>query len=204
MKLFPILAMLFFSSALAQEGLYDPAPPANSAYVRAFNLDASSTELTVEKKNYGKLNTLSASAYLIVPEGKQNALVNKASQSLSFSAGKYYTLLLQGGKVQVMEDESNTNRAKALITLYNLTDSKNVGLKTADGKATVFKDVEIGKSKSQAVNGIKVALSVVNGNDTLQTFKETQLERGAAYSVFVTGSKGTYKAVWVQATTSTK
>ncbi|WP_034345584.1 alginate O-acetyltransferase AlgF [Deinococcus misasensis] len=203
-KLLWLVLSLSISQVHAQEALYDPAPPANSAYVRAFNLDASSTELTVEKKNYGKLNTLSASAYLIIPDGKQNVLVNKASQSLSFSAGKYYTLLLQGGKVQVMEDESNTNRAKALITLYNLTDSKNVGLKTADGKATVFKDVEIGKSKSQAVNGIKVALSVVNGSDILQAFKETQLERGAAYSVFVTGSKGTYKAVWVQSTTSTK
>lgn len=196
--------ILLLTSAAAQEGLYDPAPPANSAYVRAFNLDSSSNGLTVDRKDFGKINPLAASAYLILPEGRHNAVVNKDSQSVQFTAGKYYTLLLKGEKIQVLEDDRNTNRAKALITLYNLTDTRNITLRTADGKATVFKEVEIGQNKSQAVNGIKVALSVLNGSAVVQAFKETQLERGASYSVFVVGNKGQYKAVWLQATTNTK
>ncbi|GEM47008.1 alginate O-acetyltransferase AlgF [Deinococcus cellulosilyticus] len=198
------LGVVMGTVASAQEGLYDPAPPANSAFVRVFNPEKTGVDVAVDKKTYGKINAFAASSYQVIPEGNRTLTFNKENSALKFTAGKYYTLVLQANQVAVLEDVANTNRAKALITVYNLSDSKNLSLKTADGKVTVLKDIEVGKSKSQAVNGIKVALSVLNDTKAIEAFKETQLERGAAYSVFVTGSKGNYRAVWVQSTTTTK
>lgn len=198
-----LLGLMVVTSFAFAEDLYDPAPPADSAFVRLINGTNSEATATLGTK---KLTAKAAntSAYLVFTQGMPKLTFGKLTQDVHLDAGKFYTLALTGTsanpKVTVLEDAENTNRTRALINVYNLSTIAKVDLKTGDGKTAVIEGVTPGSSKSRAVNGIKVALSVYNGGKVMQAFKETQLERGAAYAVIVT-DKG---ATWVQSTTSTK
>lgn len=177
-----ILALTAFlvGTALAQEGLYDPAPPANSAFVRVAGLSTATLGGKAVTAQPG-----AASAYVVIPQGDFAAKIGSASSILKVEAGKFYTVVSIGGKLALLTDEAASNRAKALLTIYNLSKS-SVDLKTADGKTTVVAAIQAGASGSRAVNGITVDLSAFAGAKVLGTVKAVKLERGNAYALVVT------------------
>lgn len=177
-----ILALTAFlvGPALAQEGLYDPAPPANSAFVRVAGVPAATLGGKAVTAQPG-----AASAYVVIPQGNFAAKAGSASSTLNVEAGKFYTVVSTGGKLALLTDEAASNRAKALLTVYNLSKS-SVDLKTADGKTTVVTAIKSGASGSRAVNGITVDLSAFAGAKALGTVKSVKLERGNAYALVVT------------------
>lgn len=180
MKKILALTAFFLGTALAQEGLYDPAPPANSAFVRVAGLPAANLGGKAVTAQSG-----AASPYVVIPQGDFTAKVGTASSTLKVEAGKFYTVVSIGGKLALLTDEAASNRAKALLTVYNLSKS-SVDLKTADGKTTVVTAVKAGASGSRAVNGITVDLSAFAGSKALGTVKAVKLERGNAYALVVT------------------
>lgn len=187
-------ALSFISLAAAQEGLYDPAPPANSAFVRMVNAPAATLG--------GKAITAqpaAASAYVVIPQGTVAAKVGAVSGTFKVEAGKFYSVVSSGGKLALLTDEAASNRAKALLTVYNLSKTP-VDLKTADGKTTVVTAVKPGASGSRAVNGITVDLAGFSGTKALGTVKGIKLERGNAYALVVTDSGMTL----TQSSTKTK
>lgn len=178
-----MLTLLSASVAAAQEGLYAPAPPANSAFVRILNAPSATLG--------GKTVTApagAASTYVVIPQGEFTAKVGAASSPLKVEAGKFYSVVSNGGKLSLLTDQASENRAKALLTVYNLSKSSSVDLKTADGKTTVVTGVKPGQSGSRAVNGITVDLAAFAGGKTLGTLKGVKLERGNAYALVVTDS----------------
>ena len=189
------LSLLATATAFAQDtGLYAPAPPANSAFVRVLNVPAAtlgSSAVTADK---------AASPYVIIPQGTFNAKVGAVSGPLKVEAGKFYSVVSSGGKLALLTDQAADNRAKALLTVYNLSKAPSLDLKTADGKTTVVKDVKPGSSGSRAVNGITVDLAAFAGTKSLGTVKGVKLERGNAYALVVTDSGMTL----TQSSTKTK
>lgn len=198
-----LVAALGLGGAMAQDSLYDPAPPANSAFVRLFNDNTAPTDATLDTKTF-KGGSHNATPYLVIPEGSRAFAAGKVSASFAIKAGKFYTIVLGQGQAVLMEDLNNTNRTKSLVALYNLTDGSALSLKTADGKTNVLEGVVNNTNKAIIVNGVKIAFGVFGDGKSLSTLPETQLERGAAYSVFVTGTKDAPKVVWVQSSTSVK
>ncbi|WP_135230521.1 alginate O-acetyltransferase AlgF [Deinococcus fonticola] len=189
-----LTALTLLTAAAAQEGLYDPAPPANSAFVRVLNTPTGTVAgkaVTAEKA--------AASAYVIVPQGDFEAKLGTTAGKLKVEAGNFYSVMVSGGKLVLLKDQAADNRAKALLTVYNLTKAP-LDLKTADGKTTVVKDVKPGESGSRAVNGITVDLAAFAGSKALGTVKKVKLERGNAYALVVTDSGMTL----TQSTTKTK
>ncbi|GGK35887.1 alginate O-acetyltransferase [Deinococcus malanensis] len=183
--------------------MYAPEPPADSAYVRIVNVTGALATARIGNKSYSVKNAAS-SPYLVIPQGSPKLSAGRTSQTLNVAAGHYYTVALTGTasapKIVVFDDPTNTNRAKALIVLYNLSSRPGVNLKTADGKTAVIPGVVASRLGSRAVNGIKISLAAFQGTRPLATFKDVQLERSAAYSVVVT-NKG---AFWTRSTTSTR
>lgn len=191
-----LMLTLTLSTALAQDtGLYDPAPPANSAFVRV--IGAPSATLG------GKAVTATkdaASAYVVIPQGEFAAKVGTTTTKFKVEAGKFYSVIQNGSKVILLTDQAAENRAKALLTVYNLSKAVSVDLKTADGKTAVVTGVKPGESGSRAVNGITVDLAAFDKTKALGTLKGVKLERGNAYAIVVTDSGVTI----TQSTTKTK
>ena len=188
-------AALLLSFAAAQEGLYDPAPPADSAFVRVLNAPTAtlgSKTVTAEKG--------AASAYVVIPQGELTAKLGTVSGKLKVEAGNFYSVIAQGSKLVLLKDEGAENRAKAVLTIYNLSRAASVDLKTADGKTAVVTGVKPGESGSRAVNGITVTLAAFSGTKNLGSIKEIKLERGNAYALVLTDSGLTI----TQSTTKTK
>ncbi len=194
MKNLLLSAFLLSPVALAQDGLYDPAPPANSAFVRVINAPAATLGGKAVTAQPG-----AASPYVVVPQGDFAARVGTLSSTLKAEAGKFYTVITTGGKLALLLDQAADNRAKALLTVYNLSKS-SIDLKTADGKTAVVAAVKPGASGSRAVNGITVDLSAFVGDKALGTVKAVKLERGNAYALVVTETGMTVTA----STTKTK
>jgi alginate O-acetyltransferase complex protein AlgF len=183
MKPTTVMVLLLSSPALAQQdtGLYDPAPPADSAFVRVLNVTTGTLG--------GKAVTASsgaASAYVVIPQGSFDAKLGALSGKLTAVAGKFYSVFTSGGTLTVLTDQAADNRAKALLTIYNLSKRPTIDLKTADGKTSVISGVKPGSSGSRAVNGVTVDLAAFAGSTALGTLKGVKLERGSAYALVLT------------------
>lgn len=208
-SLFAVLAAVTLTVAglaYAEEDLYDPAPPADAAFVRAVHASAGAGAVTpdlggksVASVSYGEVST-----YVVVPMGQRSMeLGTGTSADLNVSAGSFYTVALGSGGVVSLEDPINNNLAKALLVFYNLSDQP-VSLRTADGGTTIVDTIAPGELGHRAVNPIEVALAAWGDSGAITSFDALQLERGAAYSVFVLGSGAEAKAVFTKNTTTTR
>lgn len=179
-KLLPLL--LLSGAVFAQDtGLYDPAPPANSAFVRVLNAPSAALgdkSVTAEKN--------AASPYVVIPQGEFTAKLGSFSGKLKVEAGKFYSVIHNGNKLVLLSDPSADNRAKALLVIYNLSKNPSIDLKTADGKTSVVSGVKPGESGNRAVNGITVDLAAFSGSKALDILKGVKLERGNAYALVLT------------------
>ncbi|WP_235610427.1 alginate O-acetyltransferase AlgF [Deinococcus aerius] len=189
----PLAAMLVMAtlstSAAQQEGLYDPAPPSNSAFVRVAGAPAATLGTRSVVADKGAVST-----YVVIPQGDVSVRAGAASQKFRVEAGKFYTVVLHGGKLSLLPDAPADNRAKALLVVYNLSSLPSVDLKTADGKTTVIQGVKPGESGNRAVNGITVDLATFAGPRSLNVMKAVRLERGKAYAIVVTDGGTTLTA----------
>ena len=191
--LLPLL--LFGSLALAQDtqGLYAPAPPPNSAFIRLINATRTPLKATLGGKS-ASAPKVGISSYLVVPQGKVSMTSGAAGVTLPLSAGKFYSAVWTGKTFKLLTDSNADDRAKALLTLYNLSSKPSLDLKTADGKLSVVSGVKPGSSGDRAVNGITVDLAAFSGTKALATFKGVSLERGNAYAVVVTDAGSSFTA----------
>jgi len=185
-KLLLPLALLLSSSALAQQGLYDAAPPADSAFVRVLNIPTATLGTKAVTAEKG-----AASAYVVVTQGQMAAKLGPTTGKFNLEAGKFYSVIQTGDKLVLLTDQAADSRAKALLTVYNLSKVASIDLKTADGKTTVIAGVKPGESGNRAVNGITVELAAFNGTKVLGALKSVALERGNAYAIVVTDSSMT-------------
>ena len=187
-KMLTAIAVLSgIASAQDLAGLYAPAPPPDSAFVRIINATAAPLSATLGSK-VATAPKAGISTYVVVPQGNVAAKVGAASNTLAVVAGKFYSAVWNGKTFRLMTDVSADDRAKAQLTVYNLSTKPALDLKTADGKRSVVGGVKPGESGNRAVNGITVDLAVFGGSKALATFKGAALERGNAYAIVVTDS----------------
>jgi alginate O-acetyltransferase complex protein AlgF len=183
--------------------LYDPEPPADSAYVRILVVNhASPVDLLIDGKvRSNKLSPGEVSDYLVLTGGKHSIALNPSgktsaltSYTLDVVPGKAMTLafasLKADSKPSIFEDKTNTNKLKSLVTAYHL-DSKSgaLNLQTVDGSTKVFNNLVFGASNSIQVNPISVELVAAKAGETQAAagLSKTKLSMAASanYSVFL-------------------
>lgn len=198
-----MFAFLLATFALAQDGgdvgLYAPAPPPGSAFVRVVNAGGASVSGTVGKYATGAVATGKASPYWAVPGGAVSITVGTKTQSVQAAAGGFVTVVSGlPGKTELVPlvDVVSANRAKASIVLYNLSSKPGVDLATADGAITLFTDIAPGAESMREVNALSVAFAVNGPDAPVTTFPVVTLERGVAYSVIVYETGGKLAATW--------
>ncbi|PYE52821.1 alginate O-acetyltransferase AlgF [Deinococcus yavapaiensis] len=178
------------SSAQTDDGLYEAAPPPDSAFVRLINTAARDVTATLGSAAVS-VPSGNPSPYRVVRQGNVVVASGAVRQTLRVAAGRFYSVVVGDGSPRLVEDPDVTNRGRALVVLYNFGEHERVDLRTADGKTTVLEDVKRGLTAQRLVNGVRVTFAVFAAGKAIETFREVELERGAAYSVVVTKTSAT-------------
>jgi len=196
-RLFAAVALAAFATS-ASAGLYPPAAPPGSAFVRVFNgTTQPKIPAQIGDKNVGDTAAMEASSYVFLPPGSYPAKIGGASQNITLQGSKCYTAALEnGGAVHLFEQDCFNSQLKSLLSVFNLVDGANVSLKTADGSQAVIENVAANASGHREVNPVKVNLAVYNGATKLADAKPVTLERGKTFSLFVTGSSSQPVLIW--------
>ena len=184
--------------AQGANGLYDPQPPANSAYVRFLLLPAlghAGWQLEVDGKvRVSTLNTGEPSVYLILsagthqiglrsPSGKQHPL-----PTIDALPGRATTMVLGAldSKPLVFDDKTSSNKLKAQLSIYHLGKEAPFDVLTADGQTKVFSHLAPSSMNSIAVNPVQVELiAAAVGDKTSLAKVSLNLTQGASYGLFL-------------------
>lgn len=181
--------------------LYDPLPPDDSAYMRAVLVPPAADGAIVldGKTRVAKLSARTPGEYLVVATGTHQLQVKPGGKSwpsakVDAAERGAYTVVFPSAsaKPYIFTDKTGTNRLKAMLAVYHVAaDAGAVDILTADGKTKVFSQIKPGAPAILEVNPIHVTLIVVSAGTSkpLATIS-LDMERGAAYSVFVLPAAG--------------
>lgn len=194
----PLGAAALFATATAGAGLYPPAAPPDSAFVRVYN-DTPQGKLGAQigDKSVPDPAPNDASAYVYVAPGQQPAKIAGKSQSLSLESKRCYTAAAKNDGVHLIDQDCFNSQLKALISVYNLIDGATLSVKAGDNGPAVVDGVASNDVGQREVNPVKANLAVFNGATKLADAKPVNLERGKAYSLFVSGSAASPVLTWV-------
>jgi Alginate O-acetyl transferase AlgF len=175
------------------DGLYEKPLDPNSAFIRIVmpgNTNASIMGRPVAVQDGG------VSPYYIVAPGAIAIATAMGDLTIEAAAGKFYSVLPGEGKPVSVEDELNTNPAKALLSVYNLSDGSDVDVFVPQAKVEAIKDTGSNTSKSVALKAPLTLDLVVrsNGKDMAQ-IDAVEFKRLSGVSIIVTGSGDAIKAV---------
>lgn len=193
-----VAAILLGSAAIATAGLYPPAAPPGSAFIRVFNATSQpKVAAQVGSKNLGDAAALGASAYAFLPPGQYPVKIGDATQNAALQGSHCYTATLESGsKIQLFDQPCFNSQLKALIAIYNMIDGTTLSLRTTDG-ATVVDSVAADASGQREVNPVKANLAVYDGSGKLADAKPVTVERGSTYSLFVLGTRSNPVLIWI-------
>jgi hypothetical protein len=199
-----VCALLLPASLWAETpALYDPQPPADSAYLRLLlTANASPAQVWVDDRlRLSGLAPLQPSDYLVLAAGKHSVRLQLGAAKAQFVfeavPGRASTAVVATvdakSTPQILEDKTGTNRLKAMITAYHFAPLGGpVDILTADGAAKVFANLAPCQSASLAVNPVAVELIVTRAGDKTPLAKlQLQLSAGGATSLVLTPAAGT-------------
>ena len=191
-------ALIAADAARADEGLYGPAAPPGSAFIRVFNGSGQSiVDAKIGAEDFNEIPPYDASEFTFVPAGSHTLTAGGAKQQLSLKADRFYTAAFMNGKFLVLDNERYGNRLKALVIVYNLAGTPDASLRTADGKTTVVEKVAPQSIGQREVNAIRTQLALYSGENRVASVKPIGLERGRAFSLFIAGTPDHPMPVWV-------
>jgi alginate O-acetyltransferase complex protein AlgF len=197
----PLLSALWLPATLAQTqgALYDPQPPADSAYLRVIVVSATKPfdVLLDGKTRVPALAAATPSDYMVVKAGKHQLTLrggapdSTAEVPLDVVAGRTVTVALDSLRPDVkpvlFQDRTNANKLKALLTVYHLTPGLGpVDMLTADGATRVFSGVAQGASASLSVNPVAVDLQAHRAGDATPLARAgLNMSNGTTYSLWL-------------------
>lgn len=198
--LLALAALLFMTTMVARAGdggLYGPAAPPGSAFVRVFNAsDTDDLTAKVGNESVPDIRAWNASEFIFLPPGTHPFSAGDSNGSVTLQAGRYYTAVAGSGKVRLIDNDNSGNRLKAMLILYNLTGKSALSLRTQDGKTEVIPAVAADATGKREVNPSKVQLAVYDGDKKVGDAPAVSLTRGQAFSLFVVGDASAPRMTW--------
>lgn len=196
--LLAIAAVSGLLGSTAHAGLYPPAAPPDSAFVRVFNGTAQGKlGAQIGDKAVPDPAPLEASAYVFLPPGSYPTKIAGQSETLKLDSKRCYTAAATGKGIATFEQDCFSSQLKSLISVYNLIDGTTLTVKAGDNGTAVVDAVAAAQASHREVNPVKAALAVYNGSSKLADAKPVTLERGKVYSLFVTGTTSAPVLTWV-------
>jgi Alginate O-acetyl transferase AlgF len=180
-------------AAAGDEALYEKPVDPNAAFVRVVapgNANAAIMGKGISLQDDG------VSPYYAVVPGPIAISTDGGDVEVDVVAGKFYSVLPGAGKPVSVEDELNTNPAKAILTLYNLSDGGDVDIFVPQAKVEAIKDTTSGASKSVALKApLTLDLVVRSGGKDVAQIAAVEFKRLSGVSIVVTGSGDSIKAI---------
>jgi alginate O-acetyltransferase complex protein AlgF len=182
------------SSVLAgDDGLYEKPLDPNAAFVRIVMPGNASASIM---GNQVALQDGGISPYYIVNPGMIAVTTGMGDLTLETTAGKFYSVLPGDGTPASVEDELNTNPAKAILSVYNLSDGRDVDVFVPQAKVEAIKDMDSKASKSVALKApLTLDLVVRSNGKDMAKIDAVEFKRLSGVSIVVTGSGDAIKAV---------
>jgi alginate O-acetyltransferase complex protein AlgF len=186
---------------MADDGLYDPAPPANSAFLRIISAATAAVvdgAIAGEAVDFGEANV---SSYVVVPGGKSAVEVGGASGEVDCPTGKYCSAVFDvAGDANpiLIVDEILDNPAKSGLHFYNLTDQSELTLFAPEQAVEIFKSVPKGGMQFRKVGAVTVSFTVKSGSNEVAKIDNVPLKRRTGHSIIVRGTSGSIMANMVE------
>jgi Alginate O-acetyl transferase AlgF len=190
-----LLAMLSHTTTVlaGDDGLYEKPLDPNSAFVRIVMPGSTNASIM------GKPVTVQdggVSPYYIVAPGAIAITTAMGDLTVEAAAGKFYSILPGEGKPASVEDELNTNPAKALLSVYNLSDASDVDVFVPQAKVEAITDTGSKSSKSVALKApLTLDLVVRSNGKDMAEIDAVEFKRLSGISIIVTGTGEAIKAV---------
>lgn len=203
-KIFIFIFSLILSISLAwadDAELYDPAPPADSAFVRVINAssEGGGAKAVIGGVGYGEVSYPSISSYHIVKGGEHKITIGDASKNITVDAGTYATIALTNSdKIKIIKDELLSNPSKARVYFYNFSDATIGAVYAPEHSADILGNVAPDEGLSREVNALKLKLQVKAGDTVAHEFADVQLKRRTGTSFLLVGKAGSYNALMVE------
>jgi hypothetical protein len=184
-RLFTFALVLVASVAGAQAGLYAPAAPENTAFVRVAAVRSPLIErLAIGPVSFPPLALGEVSPYRIVPvEGY--VLGGRGGTFFTPEAGAFYTIVPVGRRDhRIINDSTHRDRARAQLNLYNMTEQP-AGLLALEPEGEIFSALPPGERADRPLNAVPVIVQATYSGSRSGERHNISLERGASYSVFL-------------------
>jgi alginate O-acetyltransferase complex protein AlgF len=192
------------TSAHANDGaLYDPAPPANSAFLRIMSAAPAAVADAKVDGNPVDLGAANVSDFVVVPGGKNAVEARGKSGEVDCPSGKYCSVVFDLAGVSgaaLIIDEVLDNPAKSGLHFYNLTDQPALTLFAPDQNVALFEGVPSGGMKFRQVGAVTVNMTVKSGETEVAKIDGAALKRRTGHSVIVRGAGGVVTAAIVENT----
>ena len=166
------------------EGLYNPLPPADSAFIRfiAHPSYQGSLTITANNKTYNLSETGIFSDYYVMPKGSVKIQNNN---DVIVDAGALYSIILHPHNIEMIKDPSHENMKKAQIIAYNLSPYPEISLKTSNGKIDIIKNIKMSHVALRAINPVKIKTALYVDQQEMTLLPEISMTRGRSYSIAV-------------------
>ncbi len=194
--------------------LYDPEPPADSAYVRVLLTGGvGKGSIAVDGKlRVAALAGNQVSDYMVLPFGKHvlafqttGGAKTTLSASLDVVAGRAMTVAFVSSKPSlapiVFEDKTGSNKLKAMLSVYQLVPGDSLtDVLTGDGTTQVFSGLRYGASAALPVNPVSIELIATKAGEKVALARAAlAMTPGSAHSLFLLpDAKGKMSAKAVQ------
>jgi len=195
--LFFVLLVLTAPARADDDALYGPDAPPGSAFIRLFNAtDEHDLQSQIGDVEFDDSGAWGITEFEFLPPGQQQIVVGSVSQEISLEPDQFYTAVYDGQSVRLLQNQRYENRLKALLILYNLTDAKQLSLRTPDGSATIIDGVAQETYGTREVNAARARLSLFSGDTHVADTPPVTLNRGKAFSLFAVGPSTAPRLVW--------
>ena len=201
LKLICAALLLAATPALANDQqLYDPTPPADSAYIRFINAGDATTSVNIGDVVIKDVKAGSASAYHIIKADKYEAKSNALVRAVNVEAGNYYTLAVGVEKSAPVllrfEDALSKNPAKSMVYFYNLSDAKISAVVAPKHKAEIIANVATNNALSREMNALTLDIAVTADGGEVNKFDAVALKRRSGHTIVLHG-KGSSRNAFI-------
>jgi hypothetical protein len=212
------LALLAGRPAFAQQFLYEPSPPAGSAFLRFVNglgAEATVTSGFLPAQRLGTTPEQRAGAYQVVERVAGRSLPIEiaaagatARATLTAAPGSFVTVLLlptaaSGIEATAITDLTEFNQLRARLSFYNAAPGcAGATLTLLPAGQAVFADVPRNASRSRSVNPVSAQLRASCGEATAPEFALAGIEAGGMYSIWLMRPAGSPIAFMTRDTTA--
>ncbi|WP_160123435.1 alginate O-acetyltransferase AlgF [Rhodovarius lipocyclicus] len=200
-----LLMSLMAVPAQAQQVLYEPLPPAGSAYLRVVNATAVALSLRPAMAGVESVAVTQAqrvTAYAVQENvaarpvaARLQAGEAQTEVSLDLEPGSFNTLIVthEGGALRatLFRDETQFNQLRARLTFYNATAGcGQASLVLEPQGQAVFQDAPPGEGRMRSVNPVTAQVRASCGSLRSEVFALQGLEQGGVYSIWLMAPGG--------------